>query len=115
QWIAGSSEQDVGVAGRVLQKRKIEERFGRFAQAVVLHVFHHAGNRPLVFPSANVPTDWILSGPETLSHRLIDDADERSVFAVLRGEFTAGKNRDAHQREVVGTDHVQVDQVLLAR
>ena len=30
-------------------------------------------------------------------------------------KFTARKNRNAHQREVIRADHVQVDQILLAR
>src|SRR5262249_38127476 len=53
-----------------------------------------------------LPAEWVLIGPESLGHSLINNRDVLSSLIVSVSKHASLRHGDAHRLEVVGRDDV---------
>src|SRR4030095_13396433 len=88
----------------------IQLRTRRFLQPVVFRVADHPNDTcsRAIFNQLDLLTNWILTGPELLSHRLVDDDDARCVSAIFAAKRPTLNERNPNRFEVVwhhGIEH----------
>src|SRR5262249_27197445 len=106
--------------GVALRERRIEKGTRLFPDHDVFRVAHYADHLPEVAVRAPLepPTHRILTRPQALGHRGVDDRDLQRGFAVALREVAAAQHGASHRGQVFGGDIVGVygrETVFIAR